>query len=408
MRARFIIGMMLFVLLGGYGFSLFLLDIPKDTELDMVYINEVVKSIEEGKDYEGKKIYEYQVIPKESLEFKTKINDTLKNREIVMDLNKKEGSWGKVIFYTNFLKSQREAKENLIKSTTIIFIMLFCMGMSYLFYLQKSFYGPFKKLRQFAQSIAAGNLDLPLDMDKKNVFGPFTESFDLMREEIKTARYKEEQANNSKRELIASLSHDIKTPVASIKAVSELLLAISDDEKKKAKLGIIYEKAEQIDGLITDMFHATLEELGELKVNPTEEYSHLLYELIKKSDYNNKTSVKEIPSGLVLMDPLRLGQVLDNVIANSYKYADSPIEISFLLREQTFEIEIEDTGKGMNPEELSLVFNKFYRGTNAKEKNGSGLGLYISKYLMKRQEGDIVCFNTESGFRVRITLKLVS
>ena len=87
---------------------------------------------------------------------------------------------------------------------------------------------PFKKLQSFAVNVARGNLDIPLKMDKNNPFGAFTESFDIMREELAAARQSEYAANRSKKELVASLSHDIKTPVASIKAVSELMLMRAD------------------------------------------------------------------------------------------------------------------------------------------------------------------------------------
>ena len=71
---------------------------------------------------------------------------------------------------------------------------------------------PFRKLRRFARDVAAGNLDIPLEMDSYGSFGAFTESFGLMREELKKARENERAADQSKKELVASLSHDINTP----------------------------------------------------------------------------------------------------------------------------------------------------------------------------------------------------
>lgn len=102
-------------------------------------------------------------------------------------------------------------------------------------------------------------MEVPLNMNKNNPFGVFTESFDIMREQLAAARKSEYEANRSKKELVASLSHDIKTPVASIKAVSELMLLRAMDAKDIRQLNMINAKAEQIDLMITDMFHATLE-----------------------------------------------------------------------------------------------------------------------------------------------------
>lgn len=73
---------------------------------------------------------------------------------------------------------------------------------------------------------------------------------------------------------------------------------------------------------------------------------------------------------------------------------------------QYLEIEFKDYGHGIDSEEIPLVFNKFYRGKNSKNKNGSGLGLYIAKSFMENMDGDIKCFNVEDGFVMKIILKL--
>ena len=88
-------------------------------------------------------------------------------------------------------------------------------------------------MKDFAERIADGNLDIPLKMDRQNLFGAFTESFDIMRTELKKSRIAEANANESKKELVAKLSHDIKTPIASIKAASEVGAALSPDKKNR-------------------------------------------------------------------------------------------------------------------------------------------------------------------------------
>ena len=98
---------------------------------------------------------------------------------------------------------------------------------------------------------------------------------------LSAARQREYESNRSKKELVATLSHDIKTPVASIKAVSELMLLQAKDEKVMKHVNTIYSKAEQINLLVTDMFHATLEELQQLKLTVTEESSEVLVEMIE-------------------------------------------------------------------------------------------------------------------------------
>jgi signal transduction histidine kinase len=187
---------------------------------------------------------------------------------------------------------------------------------------------PFRSLQSFAQAIAAGNLDMPLAQDQAGSFGAFTESFDLMRQELAQARESERQANRSKKELVASLSHDIKTPVASIKAVAELMAATVVVDRTQRQLATISGKADQIDALVTNLFKATLEELEALPVKPEGIASTFPGKLIADADYDDRANVGAIPECLVTADPMRLAQVLNNVFENSYKYADTAIEVT--------------------------------------------------------------------------------
>jgi signal transduction histidine kinase len=244
-------------------------------------------------------------------------------------------------------------------------------------------------------------------MDKDNLFGAFTESFDLMREEINRARINEKKANQEKKELVASLSHDIKTPVASIKAVSDLMYAKTQDDDLKKQIDIVNAKADQINTLITDLFNATLEELQELKVTVMEHSSQCLYDLIRKADYNNLVTISKISECLIMADELRLAQVIDNIISNSYKYAGTSIEVSSQVKAGYLEVIFKDYGPGVPEEEKALIFNKFYRAKNAADKSGTGLGLYISKFIMNRMSGEIDCQNTGDGFAVKLHLKIV-
>jgi signal transduction histidine kinase len=205
---------------------------------------------------------------------------------------------------------------------------------------------------------------------------------------------------------VASLSHDIKTPVASIKAVSEIMMAKTKDEYEKKQLENINLKADQINTLITNLFNATLEELQELKVTVTEQPSLVIFDLIGNADYNHLVTVSGKPECIVLMDQLRLSQVIDNVISNSYKYANTAIDVTVAIRDNFLEISFLDYGPGVSEAEKPFLFHKFYRGKNAEGKNGTGLGLYISKYLMNKMSGDIECENTGIGFRIILKLLL--
>jgi signal transduction histidine kinase len=261
---------------------------------------------------------------------------------------------------------------------------------------------PFKKLEKFASRVAQGDLSVPLDMDRKNSFGAFTESFDLMREQLAAARENERLANISKKELVASLSHDIKTPVSSIKAIAELYQA---KHGEITELASIAKKADQIDLLISNMFSATLEELKQLKVSPEDIASSELEDIIRSSDYENKLKPFVLPECVVTADKLRFRQVIDNIIGNSYKYAGTDIEVSACFDGDFLVLSLRDSGGGVLSEELPRLCEKFYRAKNAEGKNGSGLGLYISDYFITEMGGSLSLENND-GLCAVIKLKI--
>ena len=117
------------------------------------------------------------------------------------------------------------------------------------------------------------------------------------------------------------------------------------------------------------------------------------------------------------MDKLRMEQVIDNIVGNSYKYAGTDIHVSFSETEDMvladgkkhrfLRITIKDSGPGVPPEELSLVTEKYYRGQNAKEQSGYGLGMYLVKWYMEKMGGGLEYYN-DNGFTVELLVRKAS
>ena len=281
-------------------------------------------------------------------------------------------------------------------------------------YIRKTIIRPFAKMKDFASYVAAGDLDRPLEMDRGNMFGAFSESFDIMREELKASRARELSLQKKERELIASLSHDLKTPVTGIKLTSELMAAVfSQNEGQEitvtqdmiVKMNNVYKKADEIALLVGDLFSSTLEDLGAFKVNCADENSAVITALVSEYDDRGLVRISEIPQVIVHMDKLRLSQVIGNILFNSYKYADTPIDISFRLDERFLEVSIHDSGPGVPEDEIELITNKFYRGKEQGDKEGSGLGLYIARILMDKMGGEL-SVRSENGLCVTLLIPL--
>lgn len=419
-RNGFLLILLLYLAVSGL-FGATLLSATDMPDIDIAAVNRIVKETGENWDarvpifHSSAAPYDYSVLDTEGQvlyqsapDVPTTVYDALRRHDICLDVVKNRNIVGKVIISTGYSDALKARQSRVASLIILMTAALFVPLLLYFLYLNRKILRPFREMKDFARHIAAGNLDFPLPMDRNHTFGVFTESFDLMREQLKEARLKEADASRSKKELTASLSHDIKTPVASIKLTSELMLAMEKDENRQKKLQTIYQKAEQIDRLITNMLQSSLDELGELTVQPTEESSGTLEKMIREADYEGKLESFRLPGCVLQMDLFRMEQVIGNIINNSYKYAATPIRIASEITEEGLRLEFMDYGKGVPDEELPYVFSKFYRGSNTGRKaDGSGLGLYITRNLMEKMKGFVECFNREDGFSVVLFIPLV-
>ena len=384
---------------------------------DAVAVNDVVWSVQTDWDtmetHQNLTNFDYVVLDMDgTVIFKTQeglsesINTAITHRDTVIDINAHGTIAGKLIIYNDSTQTMQNSKQTavIILLAAILVQGVICIG--YAIYLNHTVIKPFHKLEGFAERIAGGNFDIPLEMDRHNLFGAFTESFDIMRAELKKARIAEAEANASKKELVAKLSHDIKTPVASIKAASEVGAALTSDEKIKDNYTQIIRKADQINTLVTELFTATLEELQQLSVTPTDIESNELSILLESADYMHYATIPDIPDCLIYADRLRLQQVFDNIFVNSYKYANTEIDITLRRDDDSLAVIIEDYGGGVEAEELPILKEKFKRGSNAKNMEGAGLGLYISEYFMKEMRGQLDIQNGSKGLRVTVRILL--
>ena len=294
-------------------------------------------------------------------------------------------------------------RDSIMRVLLISYASVFTLAVAgIVLHMERTILRPFRKMEAFASRVAQGDLSFGLEMDSGNRFGAFSESFDLMREQLEMARDNERVANISKKELVASLSHDIKTPVASIKVIAELHQA---KHGASTEMDSISKKADQIDLLISNMFTATLEELRQLSVSPAEITTVQICEEIRASDYQGKVLPFSLPECVVTADLVRFRQIIDNVIGNSYKYAGTDIEVSGGFDGELFTLTLRDFGPGVPPEELLLLCEKFYRAGNAEGKSGSGLGLYLAKYFITEMGGSL-SLESHDGFWAIFKLKM--
>lgn len=301
--------------------------------------------------------------------------------------------------------------NSMIKMYGVCLIFLLCI----LVYIYYEVLRPFRKLKKFAADIAKGDFDSPLYVERNNLFGDFTWSFDMMRKEVKKARRCEKEAVENNKTAIATISHDIKTPVASIRAYTEALQSNMDTnyERKQRYLSVILKKCDEVTELTNDLFLHSLSDLEKLeikceKLDASETINSIVSSLV--SDKSKAVIHNEIPHCVISADSKRLGQVFENIIANSIKYADNKaIELCFDFSDDDkyLQCTIKDHGPGILDEDMPFIFNKFYRGHNVKQKPGAGLGLYIVKYIMEQMDGNVRLSNYDDGLKTVLNIPIV-
>ena len=271
---------------------------------------------------------------------------------------------------------------------------------------------PFDKMKDFASEIAKGNFNVPLNYERSNYFGAFTWAFDSMRKEIMLSRAAEREAIENNKTVIATLSHDIKTPIASIRAYAEGLEANLDKspERRRKYLEVLMRKCDEVTSLTNDLFLHSLSDMGKIEIKPEEfELTSFLEQEVSEiaAERGDVFFRKPGSSYKVLADKKRLTQLVENLINNSRKYAKTEINISMTEVDGAVKIHFRDRGEGIPDEDMPFITDKFYRGRNCGNENGSGLGLYIVKYITEQSGGELELKNLNPGLEVTVTLPTV-
>lgn len=277
-------------------------------------------------------------------------------------------------------------------------------------YLAFSVARPFARLQDFAEQVASGNLDLPLEYERSNPFGKFAWAFDHMRVELKRARSSERAAIEENKSVMASLAHDLRTPVASIRAYSEALsMGLEGSEQERCEYAeVIERRCVEVSQLVDDMLTHSLAELDRISVECSAiSVSPLLHQVVDDFGLLESAAV-DAQEAVLLADELRLRQVLENLLVNASKYAPGKeVEVTGRRKDgDWYQIEVRDFGPGMDDADIPFAFNRFYRGANAADVSGSGLGLYVVRYVVDRMGGEATIANAHPGISVCLSIPI--
>lgn len=304
-----------------------------------------------------------------------------------------------IVYNNNELNTIGEQVYNSVFEIFFIIIILILFLMTLV--VTKMIVKPLRRLEEATIKIKNGQLDFKLPRNKKDEIGKVMTSFDIMREELKNSIEKQIQYEENRKELITSISHDLKTPITSIKGYVEGIKdGVANDPIKMDKyLDVIYKKSIILDQLIDDLFLFSKLDLNRMpfnfeKVNAMNYFNDCIDEIamdLKKIDFQLNYQTTLSSDCYMMIDPQQFKRVILNVVQNAVKYSmnNQEIEIRTDMIEEMIHVEIQDYGKGISQDELDKIFEKFYRCDKSRNTkvSGSGLGLAIAKQIIEQLNG---------------------
>lgn len=256
----------------------------------------------------------------------------------------------------------------------------------------------FDELKDVPYELSKGNLTIPMKENKSRFFGKFVWGVNLLRENMEQQKKRELDLQKEKKTLVLSISHDIKTPLSAIKLYAKALSkGLYKDTKKQMEIfNNINAKADEIEDFVSEIIKASSEDFLNFEVNVGEFYlsqaASNIFEYYSEKLGLVKTEffVGEYSDCILKGDLDRFVEVLQNIIENAIKYGDGhSIEILFDREEDCRLVAVRNSGCTLSDAELPHIFDSFWRGSNVGSNNGSGLGLYICRHLMRKMDGDI-------------------
>lgn len=272
---------------------------------------------------------------------------------------------------------------------------------------------PLNALEQGAQRIRDNDLTQDITYHGEEEFEDICHAFNQMQAHILAEREKNQAYETSRTEMIAGISHDLRTPLTAIRgSIKGILDGVVRGEQQNKFLQMAYRRTEEMNKLLTQLFELSKLETGNmpLHLQKTNLFAWMSTYIEEKREQGESVKwVKKLAQGTgsVLIDQEQMHRVFDNLLENSRKYAEvQPIQISISGKETEQEVLLRfaDNGQGVPEEKLASIFEEFYRtDASRKKKEGNGLGLYIVKNLIESMGGQVWAKN-EAGLAIYIRL----
>lgn len=292
------------------------------------------------------------------------------------------------VFLNTTLKDVNSLSFFLKKQLVILIIVLFVVSIGISIFITRRLNKPILKIISSAKELEKGNYNVKFE--KSNVV-----ELDELSDVLTVAASEMNKTDELRRDLIANVSHDLKTPLTMIKAYAEKIKDISHKNPKQMEkdLNIIIDEIDRLNALVNDLLDLSKIQAGKYLLN-IEEYDLVdnINEILKRYDIlvekeGYKFNLDMPKSILVKADKSKIEQVIYNLINNAIEHtgADLTVKITVKKQKDGIKVSITDSGKGLTNEEKKLVWNRYYKKEKNHKRNviGTGIGLSIVKEILE-------------------------
>ena len=284
----------------------------------------------------------------------------------------------------------------------VLLVYAASLSLALAFVLAGSMTAVLARIRAGAARIAEGDLATRIETGARDELAELAADLNLMASRLDAAARQERRMEQSRRELIAAVSHDLRTPLAAIRATIEAITdgVVSDEETVRRYLRTMHEGTKELSRLIDDLFELSRIDAGALHLEPEpaalgDLVSDTLERMRPQADARGVilSGFAEIDLPPVVLDTRQIGRVLTNLVGNALRHTSSHgrVEVSARRDGPSVRVDVVDTGEGIAAADLPHLFERFYRGdkSRSRESGGAGLGLAICKGIVEAHGGAI-------------------
>lgn len=381
--------------------------------------------------------------------FSDRMNNRFTDLDLVL-LNSLRNSKSKIIVLNNYKKngydlhlvgktkdgyaiistSIESIKKDAKTTTIVIFLtslitLLILLVLSY--FISKLFSKKINEIKEVTDDITALKFNKKINVTTNDELGDLFNNVNIMSKrlednikELEKANIKlkedlieKEKQENSRKKLIANISHEFKTPLTIISGYSQLMLSEAKDEEDKKNLNVMISEAERLSDLVHEFLELSKLESGNIKLNKEMvDINTIIKNEIDKLDVDIKNkganvTLKLCKEAELFVDKREFTKVIENLLTNAIKFTkgDKRIVVKTYVKDEYFYYEVYNSGDTIKESDMENIFNSYYKDKSTRNKKGTGLGLTIVKVVVDLHNGECFVKNTSDGVKFTIKIK---